>query len=799
MIPDVPRDTILDAMARFDAELRDSPEWADWERRPGYKFAIEEQGRRYPIKQVLSMATDAPVSTFSGGEEANGYARQRGFQVVQLRENEAPAERRVWWVNQGTSLRAERESGTIWAPHQNRRGQRQYHWETLAEVSPGDIILHYAEGALRYVSQVQHAAVDATRPGQRWGAEGREVRTRYYALAPPVPLTAFSSSVQALHLRQGPLDATGGVKQGYLFRFSEKGLRLIQEAHRQTKWPDFAEPGADLPATADGSEGGPPPLQVRSWSRPRGLPGLLGRKRMDWSTFLSGTHVPLALQGGFDRANGGEPIPQGSGHSLELLVGDRRYDARLQNVARRGKASDSYELHWRSRDLVELLRHELATSYQYMVSQQASLPEGTRMSSDVPDHLAEFMDFYATDTPYVYRVELIPHQERRPPMSWRESIASLVTTVESTGFTFEPWQIAAYVTALRTKPFVILAGVSGTGKSKLPKLVADATGGTARLIPVRPDWTDSSEVLGYVDLRGDFRPGRLLEVASEASAHPELHYVAIIDEMNLARVEHYFAEVLSGIEDRRAVNGGGYESCPLLNVTLGDKDADWREQCLPANLAIVGTVNMDESAHGFSRKVLDRAFTLEFSDIDLSAWQSALASSLAPEQWPAQFWYPRAIQLGGLRDLTAAESALVGQVVDVLTQVNERLLQAQLQVGYRTRDEMALFRLHAQELLPHFVTKAGEAMDPLDLSLLMKVLPRIVGGSMAIRRVLLQLVAWAMGEQTQASDDIISAIQPWLDGGRPASLREARYPRTAARLCLMLDRLQSEGYTSFWL
>lgn len=90
------------------------------------------------------------------------------------------------------------------------------------------------------------------------------------------------------------------------------------------------------------------------------------------------------------------------------------------------------------------------------------------------------------------------------------AMEALLEALAAQGFIYEPWQVAAYVTALRTKPFVILAGITGTGKSQLPRLVAEATGGTSTLIPVRPDWTDSADVLGYVDLQGRFRPGVLL-------------------------------------------------------------------------------------------------------------------------------------------------------------------------------------------------------------------------------------------------------------------------------------------------
>ena len=84
--------------------------------------------------------------------------------------------------------------------------------------------------------------------------------------------------------------------------------------------------------------------------------------------------------------------------------------------------------------------------------------------------------------------------------SREEYVSRVIKAIAESGFYFEPWQIAAYITALRTKPFVILAGVSGTGKSKLPALVAKVTGGVSKLLPVRPDWTDSSDVL-VMDLK----------------------------------------------------------------------------------------------------------------------------------------------------------------------------------------------------------------------------------------------------------------------------------------------------------
>lgn len=380
------------------------------------------------------------------------------------------------------------------------------------------------------------------------------------------------------------------------------------------------------------------------------------------------------------------------------------------------------------------------------------------------------------------------------------ALESLLDWIQAKGFVYEPWEVAAYITALRTKPFVILAGVSGTGKSKLPALVSEGTGGVARLIPVHPDWADSAEVLGYVDLQGRFRPGAVLRVAREAQTVLNQQITCILDEMNVARVEHYFAEVLSKIEDRRAGSGTGFESPPLLDMQVALSDAVWNTINLPANFAIVGTVNMDESTHGFSRKVLDRAFTLELADVDLATWSMAAQEELHAGCWPVAAWQPRAMRLSALQGLNTEEVACVQKAVDVLATVNTFLAPAQAQVAYRTRDEVALFALHARDVLAAFRTRGDEPVDPLDLALHMKVLPRLAGGGQALRAAMLGMLGWAItGEALKEEQEAQSFIDAWEKGGRQSSLPEARFPRTAARLCLMWERLVTEGFTSFWV
>lgn len=390
-----------------------------------------------------------------------------------------------------------------------------------------------------------------------------------------------------------------------------------------------------------------------------------------------------------------------------------------------------------------------------------------------------------------------PGPYRPPPPDWDRADATerLIDAIEARGYVFEPWHAAAYVTALRTKPFVILAGVTGVGKSRLPVLVAEATGGEAHTIPIRPDWTDSADVLGYEDLQSRFRPGALLAIAREAADDPGREHVAVLDEMNLARPEHYLAEVLSRIEARRPT-AHGFATPPLLNPTA--TDSDWRTVAIPPNLALVGTVNMDESAHGFSRKVLDRAFTLELSAPDLGRWHEATPPAES-DVWPVGAWQPRAITLGRLADLSDGERRTVERVVATLEEANGRLAPAGFGIGYRTRDEAALFVLHATETLDAFRTRSGEPVAPLDLALTMKLLPRIAGGSRSVRQALFALLGWATdGTPLASEDDVRASLEAWERVGRPAALADARFPRTAARLMLMTDRLLADGFASFW-
>lgn len=356
-------------------------------------------------------------------------------------------------------------------------------------------------------------------------------------------------------------------------------------------------------------------------------------------------------------------------------------------------------------------------------------------------------------------------------------ILSIVDNIRNAGWAFEPWQIAAFCHAVRTKPFVILAGISGTGKTKLPHLVAQATGAKIELIPVRPDWRDSSDVLGYTDLFGKFHVGPLLRIAHEAIENPEKQHFVVLDEMNLARVEHYFAEVLSKIEDRFPSPLGGFQSSPLLTAAMEVRDEDnvgsirWKDVYLPPNLAIIGSVNMDETTHGFSRKVLDRAFVIEFSEVDLKDYGDHGHTSIQPVQHTSAAWTQTVSRIGDHPD---SGEPTVLQAVEELEALNQILASAQLQVGYRVRDEVVLFALEALDSTAMTLSN-GDPINALDLVLCMKVLPRIQGGGSRMRSLLSDLAGWA-GQSTPP-----------------------RFPICLRRIEILQSRLKNDGFTNFWL
>jgi 5-methylcytosine-specific restriction enzyme B len=196
--------------------------------------------------------------------------------------------------------------------------------------------------------------------------------------------------------------------------------------------------------------------------------------------------------------------------------------------------------------------------------------------------------------------------------------------------------------------------------------------------------------------------------------------------------------------------------------------------------------------------VLDRAFTLELTATDLRAW-GASETDAPTEPWPAAAWQPRAIRLGGLGYLAGGERGAVKRAVAAVAAADALLAPAGLGVGYRLRDEAGLFVLHAAVTPDAWRTREGAPVDPLDLALFTKLLPRLEGSRPAVRAALLALLGWAFdGAPRRDEADAAPVLDAWEAAGRTPHLPAARFPRTAARLARMAEGLLADGYASFW-
>jgi hypothetical protein len=505
---------------------------------------------------------------------------------------------------------------------------------------------------------------------------------------------------------------------------------------------------------------------------------MIARKKVDWSTFHDGSTIPLEFHEDFETANNHKHLNRGEKHKVTLMFDVHQYEATLVNVNRKVK-SDTLQLLY-GKDLKDLLKTVFKSSYDYI---KQNRKEGEKKSIVVPDELAEYIEFYETGEPFVYQMKFIPHGHEEgndmTSLSFGDLTDHIYQYIQSKGFHYQKEEVINLCLSLKTKPFVILSGVSGTGKTKMVQWFAESVGATEEngqftLIPIRPDWNDGSDLLGYVDIKGEFKKGPLTKVIEHANRNPDLPYFVLLDEMNLARVEYYFSDILSVMESRKWKDGEMVSSNLLTEETSG---VDLK---LPNNLYIIGTVNMDETTHPFSKKVLDRANTIEFNRVELGNF--AFLHNL-DEVAPVVVGHDSfASHYLHLKDVYQKHPKLVEDVTGELVKINEALQVLNAHVGYRVRDEICFYIAYNNEgqLMPF-----DQAMDHC---ILQKVLPRIAGSDSRVDTLLRKL--YLLFTNKQFEDDSESVVE--LD------LTTAKYPQSAAKVVEMLRRLD-DGFTSFWI
>lgn len=369
-----------------------------------------------------------------------------------------------------------------------------------------------------------------------------------------------------------------------------------------------------------------------------------------------------------------------------------------------------------------------------------------------------------------------------------------------------------YLTAMRTKPFLLLAGISGTGKSRIVKQMAfescpdkddlrhDPTSpGNYELIEVKPNWHDSSELLGYESEIGGphYVVTPFVRFLVKAMRYPDVPFFVCMDEMNLAPVEQYFAEFLSVLESRKLLSDGAITSEPLIKADIFSKYADQLHRDLditdtetykavydrlkndglrlPSNLIVVGTVNMDETTHQFSRKVIDRAMTIEMNIEDAETpfknfFEGGDALHYYDNPQPKDLFLPKVVQASEALSILSAEDAsyLKENVPGLLHSLNSALNGTPFKIAYRVQNELILYFFSLREENPDEAAEAllAQAMDAI---LMMKVLPRIEGDEDLL-------------------DKPLKALAQFTEN----------YPQASRKIAEMQERLPQAHFTCFW-
>ena len=409
----------------------------------------------------------------------------------------------------------------------------------------------------------------------------------------------------------------------------------------------------------------------------------------------------------------------------------------------------------------------------YIAYDVNKMPSEKELVEDLEEMLRYYEGFIA------YKEEGTKYEmiyERKEVYLDQQSIIDYVSSyIQSKGFFYEKKDLVNFFLSLKTKPFVILSGISGTGKTKIVQWFAESLGATEEngqftLIPVRPDWSDSSDLLGYVNLQGEFQERPLIKVLENADANPNRPYFVVLDEMNLARVEYYFSDFLSVIESRKWKDGKIVTS-PVLPESITNKHIT-----IPSNVYIIGTVNMDETTHPLSKKVLDRANTIEFNTVNLDYFNFLMDV----EEKEAEIASNRSLETEylHLKECFKDNEDLVRNISTILIEINKTLESVGAQVGYRIRDEICFYMAYNEK------GKLLSFDEALDYQIYQKILPRLAGSDGRTEEVLKQLYVLCANEE--------------YDSGNNDALY-AKYPRSANKLSHMLRRFEYDGFTSFWI
>lgn len=532
----------------------------------------------------------------------------------------------AWWICQGTMFDAERRGGYVFAPLESADGKVLQHHANLALMTPGQVLLHYSRGALRAIGEVIEAPVETTRPdvmpGEDAGTRGNLVRVRYKDLSSPIELEEIPEQWRTNG--EAPFTKKGKVKQGYAFTVSPGFLSQLK-----TTFADRFKPGDGSPA--------PPSRRVvkiapgegaRFWDEclKNGYICVGWGQIGDLRKFPDKEALRVAFAEEFGEGyNNHEPTISRKTNEVwtlrELRPGDIVVaNQGISHILGVGEVLDppyDFQPDPARDEYSHLIRVKWDTSVAGDIPRQGFWAMTT--VADVPPDLFEFI--IGGEKGKVDK--LPPIKEYVEP-----DFEKIRETIAAAGLRIPDRMLRRYHLSLKTRGFVILCGLSGSGKTWLAELYAKAVGAERELVPVAPNWTTNEDLIGYFNpMDGQYHHTSFSRFLRRAAEHFEESQAAgvtarpfhlILDEMNLARVEYYFAKFLSAMEQK--------SRSAAVRIDLGGNES----VILPPNLHFVGTVNVDETTHGFADKVFDRAQLIEMG-VD----RETLAEHLGPVPYAA--------------------------------------------------------------------------------------------------------------------------------------------------------------------
>jgi MoxR-like ATPase len=374
---------------------------------------------------------------------------------------------------------------------------------------------------------------------------------------------------------------------------------------------------------------------------------------------------------------------------------------------------------------------------------------------------------YLTDFEANSNVELIKPQNNQ--QNFFIDIDTVINKIQSTGLIYSDELIKRLAYSLMAKPFVILSGLAGSGKTQLAlafaKCLSEDVQEQVCTVAVGADWTNREPLLGYPNAlkSGEYvmPESGVLQLLMRAVEHPDKPHFLILDEMNMSVVERYFADFLSAMESEE-------------NIKLWDGSGDVpAEISLPKNVFIIGTINVDETTYMFSPKVLDRANVIEFkiSQEEMSEYLEKTVD-INPEAANSACADMAVDFVKEAKSQVAKDEAHQ----DILISFFKELKKVNAEFGYRTVNEISRYLYFAKDM---------EDNAAIDTAILQKLLPKLHGSRKKLVPVLTAM--WELCLNDGKNIDIEAEFNK----------ENFKYPESAEKIQRMLNAVVDNGFTSF--